>query len=212
MDTHGIRSAFPASVQTLCFWISYLASPPRALTLGTCKVYLSAVVTRHTELGYAHPLASAPPMLSRIMAGIKRMSAQPSRQELWHDRNFADPKVPNWRNVFELRSTKLRYMDAFPDKVDHYVLIRLEDLRAHYKAFLGIVQLWFNVQPRNPVGGGGALGVFVDAQLDDDLVNDHAELHGHAHQHVSDAVVDYVWKHLDIELEDALGYRRSAVS
>ena len=136
---------------------------------------------------------------------------QKLQQELWHDRNFADPKVPHWKNIFELRSTKLRYMmDAFPDKVDHYVLIRLEDLRAHYKAFLGIVQQWFNVQPR--IGGGGALGSFVDAQLDDDLVNDQAELHGHAHQHVSDAIVDYAWQHLDTKLEDALGYRRSAGS
>ena len=81
-DTHGIRPAFPASVQTLCLWISYLASPPHAVTLGTCKVYLSAVVTRHAELGYDHPLANAPPMLSRIMAGIKRMSAQPRRPKL----------------------------------------------------------------------------------------------------------------------------------
>jgi len=82
VDTHGIRPAFPASVQTLCLWISFLASPPSAVTVGTCKVYLSAVVTRHTELGYDHPLADAPPMLSRIMAGIKRMSAQPSRPKL----------------------------------------------------------------------------------------------------------------------------------
>ena len=69
-------------MQTLCLWISSLASPPGALTLGTCKVYLSAVVTRHTELGYDHPLVGAPPMLSRIMAGIKRMAAQPSRPKL----------------------------------------------------------------------------------------------------------------------------------
>jgi hypothetical protein len=82
VDTHGIRPAFPASVQTLCLWVTSLASPPGAVTLGTCKVYLSAVVTRHTELGYDHPLADAPPMLSRILAGIKRMSAQPSRPKL----------------------------------------------------------------------------------------------------------------------------------
>ena len=82
MDSHDIRPAFPASAQTLCLWISSLASPPGALTLGTCKVYLSAVVTRHTELGYDHPLVGAPPMLSRIMAGIKRMAAQPSRPKL----------------------------------------------------------------------------------------------------------------------------------
>jgi hypothetical protein len=76
VDMHGIRPAFPASVQTLCLWVSFLASPPRAVTLGTCKVYLSAVVARHTEMGHDHPLADAPPLLSRIMAGIKRMAAQ----------------------------------------------------------------------------------------------------------------------------------------
>ena len=82
VDTHGIRPAFPASVQTLCLWVTSLASPPRPVTLGTCKVYLSAVVTRHTELGFDHPLEDAPPMLNRIVAGIKRMSAQPSRPKL----------------------------------------------------------------------------------------------------------------------------------
>jgi len=82
VDTHGIRPAFPASVQTLCLWVSFLASPPRAVTLGTCKVYLSAVIARHTELGYGHPLADAPPLLGRIMAGIKRMSAQAKRPKL----------------------------------------------------------------------------------------------------------------------------------
>ena len=81
-DTHGIRPAFPASVQTLCLWITFLASPPRPVTLGTCKVYVSAVVSRHTELGFDHPLEGAPPMLNRIMAGIKRMSAHPSRPKL----------------------------------------------------------------------------------------------------------------------------------
>ena len=82
VDTHGIRPAFPASVQTLCLWVSFLASPPRPVTLGTCKVYLSAVVSRHTELGFDHPLENAPPMLNRIMAGIKRMSAQPNQTKL----------------------------------------------------------------------------------------------------------------------------------
>ena len=76
VDSHGIRPAFPASVQTLCLWVSFLASPPRAVTLGTCKVYLSAVVARHAEMGYDHPLADAPPLLTRVMAGIKRMAAQ----------------------------------------------------------------------------------------------------------------------------------------
>lgn len=82
VDAHNIRPAFPATVQTLCLWLTFLASPPSSLTLGTCKVYLSAVITRHIELGLHHPLADAPPMLTRIMAGIKRMGAHPSRPKL----------------------------------------------------------------------------------------------------------------------------------
>ena len=81
-DAHNICPAFPASVQTLCLWLTFLASPPSSLTLGTCKVYLSAVISRHIELGLHHPLADAPPMLARIMAGIKRLGAQPSRPKL----------------------------------------------------------------------------------------------------------------------------------
>ena len=34
----GIHPAFPASVQTLCLWLADITSPPRSLTLGTCKV------------------------------------------------------------------------------------------------------------------------------------------------------------------------------
>lgn len=82
VDAHNIRPAFPASVQTICLWVAFLASPPHAVTLGTCKVYLSAVITRHTEMGFAHPLADAPPMLERIMTGIKRLAGQPAKPKL----------------------------------------------------------------------------------------------------------------------------------
>ena len=67
---------------TLCLWLTHLASSPRSLTLGTCKVYLAAVVTRHTELGLDNPIANAPPVLDRLIAGIKRMTARPGRQKL----------------------------------------------------------------------------------------------------------------------------------
>ena len=82
VDAHNIRPAFPASVQTICLWVAFLASPPHAVTLGTCNVYLSAVITRHTEMGFAHPLADAPPMLERIMTGIKRLAGQPAKPKL----------------------------------------------------------------------------------------------------------------------------------
>ena len=80
ITTHGIPTAFPASVETLCLWMSWLAS--RSLTFGTCKVYLAAVVNRHAEMGLTHPLADAPPILDRVLAGIKRAAASTARPKL----------------------------------------------------------------------------------------------------------------------------------
>lgn len=75
IDATGISPAFPASIETLCLWISFLAAPPRQLKLGTCKVYLSAIINQHIERGFSSPLDNAPPMLQRILIGIKRWSA-----------------------------------------------------------------------------------------------------------------------------------------
>jgi hypothetical protein len=86
IDTHGIQPAFPASPQTLCLWLTDLASPPRSLSLGTCKVYLAAVITRHTEMGLDSPLKDAPPLLDRIITGIKRWTATTQQS--------SQPKLP----------------------------------------------------------------------------------------------------------------------
>jgi hypothetical protein len=86
VDSHGIQPAFPASLQTLCLWITALASAPRLLSLGTCKVYLAAVITRHAEMGLHSPLQDAPPVLDRIITGIKRWSADAQKA--------SKPKLP----------------------------------------------------------------------------------------------------------------------
>lgn len=75
IDTMKISPAFPASIETLCLWISCLAAPPRQLKIGTCKVYLSAIINQHVERGFSNPLENAPPMLQRIFTGIKRWAA-----------------------------------------------------------------------------------------------------------------------------------------
>ena len=64
VEEHCVPTAFPASIPTLCLWMTALASPPRPLTLGTCKVYLSAVVNRHAEMGLPNPLVDALPRRS----------------------------------------------------------------------------------------------------------------------------------------------------
>lgn len=80
IDFHELHPAFPASIATLCLWVTYLAAPPRRLTLATCKVYLAGVITRHTEMGLNNPLEDAPPVLDRIFTGIKRWSTTASSQ------------------------------------------------------------------------------------------------------------------------------------
>ena len=132
------------------------------------------------------------------------MHAQMLQRELWHDRNFAHPELPNWKNIFELRREKLRYqLHSFPSKVQHYVLIRLEDVKPHLRTILGLIQSWFNVKRRRDP--------FIDAQMDEDIL--WAGEHGQqAHIHASDAVVDYAWTQLDEELEAEVDYHRSTHS
>ena len=77
---HRIAAAFPADIETLCLWITWLAS--RSLTFGTCKVYLSALVNRHAEMGMSNPLTNAPPILDRILAGVKRAATSAAKPKL----------------------------------------------------------------------------------------------------------------------------------
>ena len=80
VTTHRIPTAFSASIETLCLWISWLAA--RSLTFGTCKVYLAAVINRHAEMGLVHPLTDAPPILDRVLAGVKRATASATKPKL----------------------------------------------------------------------------------------------------------------------------------
>ena len=89
VDSIAISPAFPASIETLCLWISSLAMAPNYLKLGTCKVYLTAVINQHIERGFNSPLENAPPMLDRLFAGIKRLSAYTDDIN-----NSKEPKLP----------------------------------------------------------------------------------------------------------------------
>lgn len=86
-----ISPAFPASIETLCLWISSIAAAPYHLKIGTCKVYISGVINAHIERGFNNPLENAPPMLDRILTGIKRYAAH---QHNNIDRSHNKPKLP----------------------------------------------------------------------------------------------------------------------
>lgn len=101
VDTMNIKPAFPASVETLCLWITSLAAAPHFLKVGTCKVYLSGVIHQHKERGFNNPLEKAPQMLDMIFTGIKRWSAYAQQG---HSNN--KPKLP-------ITTDMLRVMSAY---------------------------------------------------------------------------------------------------
>lgn len=102
VDSIAISPAFPASIETLCLWISSLAMAPNYLKLGTCKVYLTAVINQHIERGFNSPLENAPPMLDRLFAGIKRLSAYTDDIN-----NSKKPKLPITTDMLRLMSRQL---------------------------------------------------------------------------------------------------------
>ena len=132
---------------------------------------------------------------------------------LFHDRNFADPQLAIWKDVFELRRVKTNYMvNEFRRKVDKYVVVRLEDLQSHYRQFLHILQLWFNLQPKATADSlqwltaDSPLPEYKDAQMDRDVAEDLGPLHGTEHQHVTPELHEFIWRSLDRTLEQQLGY------
>lgn len=93
--SHRVSPIFPAGVETLCLWVTWLAQ--RLRTFATCKVYLAAVINRHAEMGLPHPLVDAPHILDRTLAGIKRASA-----------NASKPKLPITTSMLRLMLPDLR--------------------------------------------------------------------------------------------------------
>jgi hypothetical protein len=95
---HGIAQVLPASPATLCLWLASLACPPRSLAIGTCKLYLAALVTHHIECGFDSPLRDSPPMVDRLMAGIKRHAAASAKK----------PKLPITTSLLRLMQPHLQ--------------------------------------------------------------------------------------------------------
>jgi hypothetical protein len=100
IERHRLSLAFPATIPTLCLWIAAIAAPPNGVTVGTCKVYLAAVVNRHTEMGLDNPLTDAPPILNRVLAGIKRSTSHTTL-----------PKLPITTEVLQSMRPHLRLQD-----------------------------------------------------------------------------------------------------
>lgn len=101
VDEMKLTPAFPASTETICLWVTSLASAPHYLKVGTIKVYLSGVIHHHKERGFHNPLENAPPMLDMIFTGIKRWAAH-SQQN-----NDKKPKLPITTDMLRVMSPLL---------------------------------------------------------------------------------------------------------
>jgi hypothetical protein len=102
IESVSISPAFPASIETLCLWISSLAMAPNHLKLGTCKVYLTGVINHHIERGFNSPLEGAITMLDRLFAGIKRLAAYTD-----NIKNSQKPKLPITTDMLRRMSEQL---------------------------------------------------------------------------------------------------------
>lgn len=171
--------------------------------------FLTQPIVSYAESEMNHTLSLLPE--SERPAAREAMLAKP----IWHDRNFADPQLPEWRDVFQLRHVKAAHMiDTFPGKVSNYVMVRLEDLQANYQHFLHILQLWFNLTPKSAqsaaaITAESSMPAYVDAEMDYDVVNTEAgPLNGREHSHISPQLAQVIWQKLDEQLEQRIGYKQ----
>ena len=140
------------------------------------------------------------------------------REHIWHDRNFADSQLMEWRNVYELRKVKLEYMTGrFRRRVSNYVMVRLEDLTQHYQHFLHILQLWFNVKPKHvhTMDSDWLSGLqpeqpmpeYSNVEMDSDVADESSHMYGGEHlQHATAELQRRMWQSLDKQQEAKLGY------
>lgn len=74
----------------------------------------------------------------------------PAKTEQMHDRNIFTKQ--RYKNVFELRDTKLRFLvDEMPKKVKHYILIRYEDLLSDLRGTLEKIRIAGDLEIRTDI-------------------------------------------------------------
>lgn len=163
-------------------------------------------------VSYTEPQMNA--TLSQLPA-VERGAARQAmlEQPVWNDRNFAEPELSGWQDVFQLRRVKAAFMvDTFPLLVNKYVLVRLEDLTAHTDHFLHLLQLWFNLRPKlasltteqADLTAESPMASYVGAQMESD-VSDAAGRLASGH-HIPASALELIERQLDWDVEMRLGY------
>lgn len=75
------------------------------------------------------------------------------KKEILHDRNFnTKPDFLRYKNIFELRSTKTRYLsETMPQIAKNYVLVTYEFLVNHHNRFIDLISDRFKlIKKKNP--------------------------------------------------------------
>lgn len=82
----------------------------------------------------------------------------PAKTEQMHDRNIFTKQ--RYKNVFELRYTKLRFLvEEMPKKVKHYILIRYEDLLFDLRGTLEKIRIAGDLKIRTDIAPSYPLNV-----------------------------------------------------
>ena len=70
-------------------------------------------------------------------------------KEIMEDRNMYTGE--RYRNIFEMRRTKLKYMsEEIPKHVNYYYHVRYEDLRDNYDTIMSTIAYAFDLKPKMP--------------------------------------------------------------
>lgn len=79
-------------------------------------------------------------------------SVDQNEQEILQDRNFAHSHKPRYKNIFELRSNKLVYLnEIMPDLASNYVFMTYENLIANYYHIMNIISCRFDLKKKGKV-------------------------------------------------------------
>lgn len=104
-------------------------------------------------------------------------SINDNHNEIMEDRNYINGK--RYKNIFELRYFKNKYLIEHKYKVKNYLLIRYEDLKYNYEIILNLLKNKFNLKRKNDEyiriksykGQGNKLFVENEIKLNKNIIN-----------------------------------------
>ena len=120
-------------------------------------------------------------------------------QEIMEDRHLTTKE--RYRDIFELRKWKCKYMlEELPKQYKHYYFVRYEDLRDHYVETLDKIRVWFEPHGLKCKKTSPNYEPIVKYK------GTYNALYEKKTVVLMDETREYIWKHVDIKQENAMGY------